>query len=108
MPVAGLQTSFVQGLLSLQLGGVPGVQAPLWQVSTPLQGLPSEQLIPFCTGVLTHVPVTGSQESVVQGLLSSQLRGACWQPRAASQVSVVQALESSQLISVCVQLPVVG
>src|SRR6266850_2210681 len=50
-PVAGAQASAVQGLLSLQLRGVPGAQAPARQVSAPLQASPSEQEVPSGTGV---------------------------------------------------------
>src|SRR5262249_48637522 len=46
-PVAASHESSVQGLPSLHASGVPTVQLPLWQVSTPLQALPSLQLVPF-------------------------------------------------------------
>jgi hypothetical protein len=46
-PVAGLQVSSVHGLPSLQTSGVPAVQVPFWQVSTPLHALPSLQLVPL-------------------------------------------------------------
>jgi hypothetical protein len=72
-PNTGSQESVVQTLLSLQLSGVAGVQVPLWQVSLPLQIFPSGQAVPFSTGVLAH-PDTALQESVVQTLLSLQLR----------------------------------
>jgi hypothetical protein len=65
-PVRGSQVSLVHGLPSLQFGGVPGWQTPLWQVSMPLQALPSEQAIPFATGVCAH-PVCGLQVSLVHG-----------------------------------------
>jgi hypothetical protein len=71
-PVDGLQLSVVQMLLSLQLSAVPGVQVPFWQVSVPLQKLPSLHEVPSATEVVLH-PKTGSQVSVVQGLLSLQL-----------------------------------
>jgi len=41
----------VQGLLSLQLSAVPAVQAPAWQVSTPLHTFPSLHDVPFATAV---------------------------------------------------------
>jgi hypothetical protein len=63
----------VQTLLSLQLSAVPAVQAPLWQVSAPLQTLLSEHVVPFSTGAFWH-PVPALQLSVVQTLLSLQLR----------------------------------
>src|SRR5262245_12207165 len=124
----------VQGLLSLQLSGVPAVQMPAWQVSVPLHTLPSLHDVPFATGVFRQ-PATGSQVSVVQGLLSLQLSGVpavqvpawhgssplhafsslqevpfattvCWQPATGSQVSVVHGLLSSQLSGVpAVQVP---
>src|SRR5262245_10519608 len=42
-PLAGLHVSVVQNRPSLQTIGVPGMQVGAWQVSTPLQGLPSLQ-----------------------------------------------------------------
>jgi hypothetical protein len=43
-PVAGLQLSAVQALLSLQTSGVPTWHAPAAShISAPLQALPSEQ-----------------------------------------------------------------
>jgi len=72
-PVAGLQLSAVQALLSLQLRAVPAVQVPLWQVSAPLQRLESEHDVPLVTAVKTQ-PVAGLHESVVQTLESLQVR----------------------------------
>jgi hypothetical protein len=123
-PSVASQESAVQGLPSSQLGIAPGEQVPAWQVSVPLHALPSLQDVPFPTAVCAH-PVTGSQVSVVQGLLSSQsreapgeqvpdeqvsaplqtspsgqevpsARSACSQPVTGSQVSLVHAFESSQ------------
>src|SRR5688572_5952036 len=48
-PLAGLQLSLVQGLLSSHEVGVPGTQLPAWQVAVPLQTLPSSQAVPFGT-----------------------------------------------------------
>jgi hypothetical protein len=59
-------------LPSSQLSGAPGVQTPLWQLSAPLQTLPSAHDVPFSTGVFVQ-PNAGSQESVVQTLESLQL-----------------------------------
>lgn len=76
-PVAGLQLlllSVVQALPSLQVTGVPGAQRPPWQVSAPLQALPSEQLLVLF--VWTQ-PCCAVQVSLVQGLLSLQF--SCWQ-----------------------------
>ena len=73
-PVAGLQLSSVQALLSSQLSGVvPGLQVPFSQTSPVVQAFPSLQAVEF--GVKTQSPVIGSQESVVQGLLSLQVFG---------------------------------
>jgi hypothetical protein len=73
-PVAGLQPSVVQGLLSLHVSGVPAVQAPLWHVSGPLQRLPSGHAVPLVTLAWVQ-PVLGLQPSVVQAFESLQLRG---------------------------------
>ena len=43
-PVVSLQLSVVQGLLSSQLGALPPVQTPAWQVSPVVQALPSLQV----------------------------------------------------------------
>jgi hypothetical protein len=71
-PVAELQASVVQGLLSLQLGAGPPTHVPPEQVSFVVQASPSSQ------GSVLFVwlqPVTGLHVSVVQGLPSSQLTG---------------------------------
>jgi hypothetical protein len=127
-PVTGSQLSVVQGLLSLQLGAVPGVQVPAWHVSAPLQTVVSAQLVPFAT-LTCWQPVTGSQLSVVQTFESLQLRavpavhtppwqvsaplqmlvsahevpfkrGVFWQPKLGSQLSDVHTFESLQLSGV--------
>src|SRR3989442_810545 len=121
-PVIGSQASIAP---ALQLGGVPGVHTPDWQVSSPLQTLASAHDVPFATGVRRQ-PALGSQVSVVQGLLSAQLTGVpgrqtparqtstplqrlpslhevpfgaavCLQPAIGSQVSVVHVFPSLQL-----------
>ncbi|PYQ01843.1 MAG: hypothetical protein DMF82_18115 [Acidobacteria bacterium] len=52
--------------------GLDPVQVPLWQVSAPLQALPSEQEVPSATLLCAHSkPVELSHVSVVQGLPSS-------------------------------------
>lgn len=71
-PVAGLQPSVVQTLLSLQSGPGPALQVPDWHVSEPLHALPSEQLVPFANTVCVHVPVVASHVSAVHGFPSSQ------------------------------------
>jgi hypothetical protein len=68
------QLSVVQALPSLHVRGVPLVQAPLWQVSVPLQTLASLHVVPFRTGVFTQ-PDAALQLSVVQTLESLQLSG---------------------------------
>jgi hypothetical protein len=133
-PKTGLQESVVQTLLSLQLSAVPAVHTPAWQLSAPLQTLPSRHAVPLSTAVLPQ-PVTGLQASVVQTLPSLQLSAVpgvhaplwhvsaplqtlpsehavpfasatFWQPLAALQASVVQALPSLQLSAVPgVQVP---
>lgn len=101
---------------------MPTVHTPAWHVSAPLQTLPSVHDVPLSTETCWH-PVSGSHESVVHGLPSSQsgtapalqipprqvssplqalrslhevpsARGRCWQPETGSHVSVVQGLLS--------------
>ena len=78
--------SVVQGLASAQLRADPGVQAPAWQVSAPLHTFPSLHDVPFATARLRQ-PATGSQLSVVHGLLSLQLSGAPGEHTPSWQVS---------------------
>src|SRR6185436_17568281 len=73
-PVALLQVSTVHGLPSSQGSAVPGLQAPDWQVSVPLQTFPSAQLVPLPSGTFTH-PVEGRHPSNVHAFESSQERG---------------------------------
>ena len=133
-PATGSQVSVVQGFASAQLGAVPAAHTPAWHVSVPLHALPSLHEAPFETAVCLQ-PATGSQVSVVQGLLSLQVSdvpavqapawhvstplhtlpslhevpfgtAVCLQPAAGSHVSVVHAFASSQLSGVpAVQLP---
>jgi ABC-type glucose/galactose transport system permease subunit len=133
-PAIGSQVSVVQKLLSLQSRGVPATHTPAWHVSAPLQRLPSLHEVPFASVVCWH-PVTGSQVSVVHGLLSLQLSGVpavqvpawhvstplhvfpslhevpfasavLWQPVSGSHVSAVHGLLSLQLSAVpAVQMP---
>src|SRR5262245_23287943 len=58
----------------LHARGVPGVQVPLWQVSRPLQTVPSSQDDPSTLAVYLQ-PVLGSQLSVVHGLPSEHWSG---------------------------------
>jgi len=69
-PSRGSQLSVVHTLPSLQTGGVPAVQVPLWQVSSPLQRLPSAHEEPFGSTVLLQTPAL--QTSLVHGLPSAQ------------------------------------
>ena len=72
-PVAGLHESFVQPLLSLQLGAGPPLQCPPPHVSFVVQAFPSlHGLVLF---VLTQ-PDVELHVSVVHTLLSSQLGAA--------------------------------
>jgi hypothetical protein len=73
-PATGLQVSVVHTLPSLHVRGVPAVQVPPWQISAPLQALPSPHPVPFGTGTVPQ-PKTGLQLSVVQGLPSLHVRG---------------------------------
>jgi len=121
-PLAGSHESVVQGLPSSQFGGAPPAQVPPPHVSPVVQAFPSSHgALLF---VWTHPIVVGSQESVVQGLPSSQFGGAppaqvpplhvspvvqalpslhgallfAWtHPPAGSQESFVQGLPSSQI-----------
>jgi hypothetical protein len=91
-PLVGLHESVVQGLLSLQVATAPGIHALLPQTSPTVHAFPSVHGAVF--GVLRQ-PLPSAHESVVQGLLSLQDRGA-W-PTHAPLVQVsptVQALPS--------------
>jgi hypothetical protein len=110
-PVTALHESLVQTLLSLQLSAAPAVQVPPWQVSAPLQTLPSLQAVPLSTGMWPQ-PKVGSQVSVVQTFESLQSRGLPAEQVPLWQVSVpLQALVSAHAVpfstAVCVQ-PLAG
>jgi len=64
------QPSVVQGLLSLQLGGVPATQPPLLQVAGLQKSLEHE--VPLAAPALCAQPTPVWQLSTVQGLPSSQ------------------------------------
>jgi hypothetical protein len=68
-PVVGLHASVVQGSKSLQPSAVPDVHAPAWQVSAPLQTLPSLHGVPLAASGCWHWPPLHA--SIVQGLTSS-------------------------------------
>ena len=105
-PVAGLQLSVVQGLLSLQTIPTPAQTPPL-QASPDVHALPSSHALELL--VKTH-PVAGLHESVVQRLASLQTTAAPgWQAPAPHMSSDVQALPSSQAIVLLVNThPVAG
>ena len=93
-PVAGLQPSVVQALLSLHTRDAPGWQVPPEQLSPTVQASPSEQA--FALFVETH-PVADSHVSVVQGLLSLQTAaGPARHAPNAHTSPIVHALPSSQ------------
>jgi len=54
----------------VQTTGLPPVHVPFWQVSVCVHAFESVHAVPLVTGVC-FTPATGSQLSVVQGLLSS-------------------------------------
>ena len=64
----------MQALASRQLSAVPAAQAPATQNSSPLQRVVSGHAVPFGRKTLAQ-PEIGLHVSVVQRLLSSQLRG---------------------------------
>jgi len=97
------QESSVQGLPSSQLMALPGTQEPAAQVS------PWEQTLASSQGALLLLcwqPFAKSQESLVQGLLSSQLIGAPGVQTVAAQMSpLVHTLPSEQAatLAACLQ-----
>jgi len=95
-PVAGLQESVVQTLLSSQERGSWAQNPEPTQEST-VQALPSSQLI----GVPMHTPLRHTSP-VVHGIWSSQGSApvARWMQAPVPQESSVQGLPSSQLIGV--------
>ncbi len=70
LPLLGSQPSVVQGLPSLHALSKPPVQVPFWHCSPVVQASPSSHLLPLA-GVCAQ-PLTGSHESVVHALPSSQ------------------------------------
>jgi len=96
--VAGSQESFVQGLPSSQFGGAPPAQIPPLHVSNVVHSLwSSHGMLLF---VWTH-PVAGSQESIVQTLVSSQSGGVpAVQVPPLQKSPVVQAFPSSHDVPV--------
>jgi hypothetical protein len=98
-PVAVSQLSCVHGLLSPQFCAGPGTQAPLaLHLSATVQALSSVQLEPVLAVLMQ--PPDSVQESVVQGLPSSQF---CVVPKQAPALHlspVVQALPSLHAVPV--------
>ena len=109
-PVAGSQLSAVHAFPSSQLSGVPAVHVPAWQVSSPLQTLPSEHDVPLATGVWMH-PVAGSQLSAVHAFPWSQLSGVPWHApepvQASPPVQAFPSLHAAPTLAVCTQ-PLTG
>lgn len=106
-PIARLQTSSVQGLLSLHTTGWPAMQAPSLHASPLVHWLLSLQgsLLLLCTQ-----PLVTSQLSMVQEFLSSQLTAApLTQVPTLHESAPVHTLLSSQtlpsLFAVTLQLP---
>src|SRR5262245_43329925 len=97
-PTPGSHWSEVQSSASSQLGAVPATHAPCWQVSVPSQTSASAQPVPSATGTFKQPPVVASQESTVQGLLSSQLSAGPRRHTPVWQVSLpLHTLPSEQL-----------
>src|SRR5690242_15458060 len=99
-PDCMLQPSVVQALPSSQASGVPPAQVPPWQVSAPLQTLPSGQGVPLATLACTQ-PLAALQVSLVQALPSSQLGGVPgWQVPFWQVSAPLQALPSEHEVPV--------
>jgi hypothetical protein len=97
-PVFGSHVSIVQGLLSSQLPGIPGMQMPFRHCSAPLQRFASGHGEPFGAATLLQ-PVVELHASTVHGLLS--LQAARWtQPSVVPHASIVHALPSLQTTGV--------
>ena len=96
-PVDGSQESLVHELLSSQFRGVLGAQLPLEHFSMPLHRLVPPHPSPSDTGLWTQPPLTpGSQESVVQGFVSSQLSGSLTHRPESQRSLVVHGVLSAQ------------
>ena len=107
-PVAGVQLSVVQTLLSLQTVGAPGLHVPLPHMSPVVQASPSLQALTLL--VKPQAPVAGLQLSLVHGLLSLHTAGAPGSHVPPPQVSpAVQALPSLQTLTLFAKTqPVTG
>src|SRR5580698_4895580 len=82
-PLTGSQTPTEQGSALPQDGAAPAVQTPAWQVSTPLQALPSEQEVPSGSAVMPQAPVVGSHML------------AAWQASAGAQLAPLPGQEQT-------------
>ncbi len=98
-------------LLSLQTLGVPP-HVPALQASLTVHALPSLQVVPVAALAKPQAPLTGSQVSMVQGLLSVQLTTLPTHVPLWQASGLVQGLPSSQVVPLgavpCEQAPVVG
>ncbi len=94
LPLVGSQLSTVHEFPSSHTAAAPGAHLPLTHTSLIVHRLPSSHG-PSC-GVAAHLPFDGSQLSLVQGFLSSQLSGEPWQAWPLQTSPLVQGLPSSQ------------
>ena len=111
MPLLGLQNSNVQALPSSgQFTFGDGKQSPsVWQVKAK-QSVSVPQAVPMLFGVPVQMPTT-QVSPVVHSRPSSHappLIGICRQPKAGLQESVVQGLPSSQSSALVSHMPVDG
>src|SRR5512140_338424 len=81
--------AFVASPGTFQVGGVGTVQTPFWQTSLTVHGLPSSHALVL---FVKTQPVTGSQVSVVQTLLSLHTTGVPLHVPPPQVSPVVQAL----------------
>jgi hypothetical protein len=100
IPVAGTQApTVVQAVAAGHTTAVPAEQTPLWQVSMPLQRLPSSQLVPLDLLVTGQRPVAGSHvPTVVQAVGAGQTTAVPEQTPFWQVSPVVQALPSEQVV----------
>lgn len=91
LPVARLQESAVQGLLSSHT-----VTVTLHPFTLSQEGISHLFATGHTTGVNVQFPEVVEQESVVHALASSQVLPTCWHPATGSQESTLHACPSSQ------------
>ena len=92
-PVAGLQVSVVQTLLSLQTTAAPPWQVPAPHVSPAVQAFPSSHVAAL---FVKTQPVAGLHVSLVHTLLSLHTTAAPWQEPKEQASPLVQASPSLQ------------